>query len=91
MKNHAPLDGPKKTIIRNDWLKEFPDFRKDTTVRCISKIVRPISISIGWDIRYQEYRPRSAVCNLMNVEEGLYASLDGEPGYRRNALSWEQH
>ena len=90
MKNFVPIDGPKKTIIRNDWLKEFPIFSKETLCS-ISKRVGPILVSIGWEIRYKEYRPASSVCNLMNVEEGLYASLDGEPGYRRNALSWEQH
>ena len=90
IKELTKIDGPKKTIIRNDWLREFPGFRKKRECS-IGKLVGPISVSIGWEIRYKEYRPGSSVCNLMNAEKNLYASLDYEPKSRRSDLTWEQH
>ena len=80
-----------RTKITNDWLKEFPEYKKSSSCS-MDKIIGPIVMGIGYEVCYStEYRPGSSVCNLLNAPKDTYAALSKHPKSRRSSLTWEQH
>jgi hypothetical protein len=85
------IDAKMKTIIKNDWLKEFPSLKKSSP-NGFSRLVGPIEISVGYSYEYgTEYRPGTSVCNLLNTTDFLYAVMSAKPKSRRCDIRWEQH
>lgn len=80
-----------KTKITNDWLTEFPEYKK-THPQVIEKRVGPLKFHIGYDIRYStDIKIGYSVFNLSNPLDFCCANLSCEPKSRRYSLTWQQH
>ena len=91
-KDKPKIDNKMRTKITNDWLKEFPEYKKHPSGR-IDKVVGCIVISISYELSrlYDHYEIKSAICNLLNAPKWIYAALSYRPKSRRSSLTWEQH
>ena len=91
-KDKPKIDNKMRTKITNDWLKEFPEYKKHPSGR-IDKVVGCIVISISYELTrlYDHYEIKSAICNLLNAPKWIYAALSYRPKSRRSSLTWEQH
>ena len=91
MKEEIKIDGKKCTIITNDWLKEFPSYKKHKT-RIWKKLVGPLSFSMGYEVKYgTDYKIGCSVFNLSNPLEFMCANLSAKPLGRRSLITWAQH
>lgn len=88
--NLVNIDGKKKTIITNDWLKEFPEFKK-TKPSVMNKFVGPLLLNLSYDIHRQAYEPGICAINFLNARDGLHLNLLTIPESRRSAITWAQH
>lgn len=85
------IDNKMKTIITNDWLKEFPSYKKIKS-GAWKKLVGPLSFHMGFDVAYGvEIRIGFSVFNLSNPLDFMCANIDVEPKSRRYAITWQQH
>ncbi len=89
-KNDVKIDGKMKTKITNDWLAEFPEYKKIKT--CVwKKRVGCLSFAIGYDINHgTDIRPGSSIFNLSNPRDFMCANLSMEPKNRWK-VNWPKH
>ena len=89
--NDIKITGPMKTKITNDWLAEFPGYKKENPV-CFCKRVGPLLITIGYEVRYStDIRMGCSLFNLANPLDFTCGNLYTIPKSRRYSLTWEQH
>ena len=89
-KNDIKIDNKMKTIITNDWLKEFSFFKK-TRPCLLEKRIGPLEISFGYEVRYGvDILISISYFNLSNPLNFMCANLRTRPAYR-NRLTWVQH
>jgi hypothetical protein len=85
----SKITGRMKTKITNDWLVEFPEYKKDHT-QAVSKIIGPLCLSIWYEISYStDIKPGASLFNLANPLDYTYAELGINPS--RKSITWEQH
>ena len=90
-KNDIKIDAKKRTKITNDWLGEFPGYKK-THSQVLGKRVGPLKFHIGYDVCYGvDIKVGSSVFNLANPLDFMCANLACEPKSRRYSLTWPQH
>ncbi len=89
-KNDVKIDNKMKTIITNDWLKEFPSYKKFRP-QVWTKKVGPLSFHMGYEVRYgTDVRIGFSVFNLSNPLDFMCATISVEPKQRR-FLTWKKH
>ena len=84
------IDNKMKTIITNDWLKEFTSYKKYKP-QAIEKIVGPLSLGIGYDISYStDVKIGFSIFNLSNPLDFMCGNVQVHPK-QRYAITWQQH
>ena len=89
--NDVKIDNKMKTKITNDWLKEFPSYKK-TTPRFWERMVGPLSLGMGYSVDWgTDIKIAFSIFNLANPLEFTCATLRVEPKSRRYSITWKQH
>ena len=89
--NDVKIDNKMKTKITNDWLKEFPSYKK-TTPRFWERRVGPLSLGIGYSVDWgTDIKIAFSIFNLANPLDFTCATLRIEPKSRRYSITWKQH
>ena len=89
--NDVKIDNKMKTIITNDWLKEFPSYKK-IRPQAWKKRVGPLSFGMGYDIGHgTDIKIGFSVFNLSNPLDFTSATVSVKPKSRRYAITWKQH
>lgn len=87
------IDGKMKTKITNDWLTEFPSYKK-ILPQAWKKRVGPILLSIWYEMEKLHLRYKISACyfNLSNPSEFTYAVLKFKPkDFHCYKIKWERH
>ncbi len=85
------IDNKMKTIITNDWLKEFPSYKK-VRPQAWKKIVGPLSFHMGYDLSYGiGIKIAFSIFNLSNPLDFTCATVEVVPKSRRYDITWQQH
>lgn len=89
--NDIKIDNKMKTIITNDWLKEFRSYKK-IRPQAWKKRVGPLSFGLGYDMSYStRVKIGFSVFNLSNPLDFMCATVSVIPKSRRYAITWKQH
>lgn len=87
------IDNKMKTKITNDWLTEFPGYKK-VRPQAWKKRVGPLCFNMGYDMGYLsiEYKIRGSYFNLSNPLDFTCANLSFEPkSFHCFQIRWERH
>lgn len=89
-KDDVKIDSKMKTKITNDWLAEFPEYKKIRP--CLwKKRVGCVAFGMGYDVGYGiNIKPACSVFNLSNPLDFTCANLKTEPKSRWK-INWPQH
>lgn len=94
---HPKIDKEKQKQITEDWLKEFPFFKKFGS-RQWKRRVGPIVLSMGFDVKNVTWNDKpcyevgGSYCNLLKAPEFLYATLGFEPKTTHTCnITWQKH
>jgi hypothetical protein len=88
--NDVKITGPMKTKISNDWLLEFPEYKKFRPCNW-KKRVGPLQLNIGYEAKSKYIEPGASVFNLANPLDFTCGNLITTPKSRRDSITWEQH
>jgi hypothetical protein len=89
--NDVKIDRKMRTKITNDWLMEFPSYKKFKPCAW-KKRVGPLEFHAGYSVDYgTNIKPGISYFNLSNPLEFMCANLSIEPKSRRYSLTWLQH
>lgn len=89
--NDIKIDRKMKTKITNDWLKEFPSYKKDRP-QGWRKRVGPLDFFMGYDVKYSKrIKIGFSVFNLANPLDFTCANVSVHPKSRRESITWKQH
>lgn len=89
-KNDVKIDGKMKTKIRNDLLKEFPEFKKSSSCS-LDKRIGCLLLGIGYYINHgTDIRMKYSVFNLSNPLDFMCANLSMEP-QNRWKVNWAKY
>lgn len=91
LQNDVKIDNKMKTIITNDFLKEFPSYQK-VRPQAWKKRVGPLIFHIGYDISHgTDVKIGFSIFNLSNALDFMCATLPIRPKSRRRSITWKQH